>query len=210
MRLFSFPTFLATTMVLVAPGAFGAVHQVMVGQNGTKSFIPNQVTAAEGDTVQFMFVAGNHTATQSTFASPCTNEGFDSGFVPGNATNPTSYSILVNNASKPIWVYCAQGNGGHCKDGQVMAINAPATGNTFAAFLDKAQTGATGSASNATTGTNATSSHDPAASGTAAANGTATGTGTGNSTAGTPSTALSIAPFGALLSAIAVSVGTLL
>ncbi|WVF70012.1 hypothetical protein IAT40_004798 [Kwoniella sp. CBS 6097] len=184
MRFASVPSLVGMMAVLMGFEVLGAVHQVMVGQNGTKSFIPNQITAAEGDTVEFMFLAGNHTATQSTFPNPCSNEGFDSGFVPGNATNPTSYSILVNNASKPIWVYCAQGNGGHCKDGQVMAINAPANGNTFAAFLEKAQTGTLGSSGNAT-GTNSTGSSDSAASsGTTNATGNGSGTGTGNGTDG--------------------------
>ncbi|OCF37517.1 hypothetical protein I316_00642 [Kwoniella heveanensis BCC8398] len=179
MRASSLTSIFGISAAFLGSGVSGAVHQVMVGQGGTKSFTPKEVAAAEGDTVQFMFVAGNHTATQSTFANPCTNEGFDSGYVPGNATNPTSYSILVNNASKPIWVYCAQGNGGHCKDGQVMAINAPATGNTFAAFLEKAQSGATGAGSNAT-GTNSidSSSTDPAVSGSS----NATGASSGNST----------------------------
>ncbi|ORX34445.1 hypothetical protein BD324DRAFT_653222 [Kockovaella imperatae] len=91
------------------------------------------MSAAIGDIVNFTFVAGNHTATQSTFADPCLNAGFTSGFqAVGTSGSPTTFSILVNTTS-PTWVYCAQA--GHCQAGMVMAINAPTSGNkTFAAF----------------------------------------------------------------------------
>lgn len=63
-------------------------------------------------------MAKNHTVTQSTFASPCSNitdatglvTGVDSGyqFVPTNATSFPVWSITVNNASTPLWFYCRQ------------------------------------------------------------------------------------------------------
>lgn len=76
------------------------------------------VTAANGDTIEFQFLAKNHTVTQSTFASPCSNitdatglvTGVDSGyqFVPANSTSFPVWSITVNNASTPLWFYCRQ------------------------------------------------------------------------------------------------------
>ena len=88
----------------------------------------------------FEFVAGNHTATQSTFADPCTltEGGFDSGLTPitNNQTKTVrlfpspahlrkniverkaecQFSILVNSTA-PTWVYCKP----HCTLGMVMA-----------------------------------------------------------------------------------------
>jgi plastocyanin len=47
-------------------------------------YTPESITAAVGDTVEFMFMQKNHTATQSTFAQPCKKMegGMDSGFMP--------------------------------------------------------------------------------------------------------------------------------
>lgn len=55
----------------------------------------------------------NHTVTQSTFASPCTNmsdNGLDSGFqfVAAGATSFMQFSFNVTNASTPLWFYCRQ------------------------------------------------------------------------------------------------------
>lgn len=60
-----------------------ATQQVMVGPNGGLTFSPNTVTAAVGDTVQFMFVSQNHTVTAGNPSVGCTPSGlFNSGFVP--------------------------------------------------------------------------------------------------------------------------------
>ncbi|WVQ76813.1 hypothetical protein IAR50_006487 [Cryptococcus sp. DSM 104548] len=137
------------TLAVAATSVLGANHTVLVGQNSTKTFTPSELTAAVGDIVNFQFVGGNHTVTQSTFASPCTNSGFKSGFVPGNATNPSSFSISINDTT-PLWMYCGQT--GHCAAGMVMAINANTTGKTFAAFQAAAMgnTTATDTTANAT------------------------------------------------------------
>lgn len=66
------------------------------------------------------FHAKNHTATQSTFESPCfhltdvdgvTPIGLDSGFVPvpANATVFPSWTLTVQVAT-PLWFYCRQSN----------------------------------------------------------------------------------------------------
>lgn len=100
--------------------------------NGSLVYSPDNVKAAVGDMVQFQFVAGNHTVTQSTFDQPCKPinsvmsnvTGFHSGFMPVAASQATgmipTYTIQVN-ATTPLWVYCAQGR--HCESGMVMVIN---------------------------------------------------------------------------------------
>lgn len=100
--------------------------------NNSLVYSPSAITAAAGDMVQFQFVAGNHTVTQSTFDSPCAPinsvmsnvTGFHSGYMPVAASSAAgqipTYTIQVNNTT-PIWVYCAQGR--HCQSGMVMVIN---------------------------------------------------------------------------------------
>lgn len=65
------------------PLASAVVHEVTVGGNAGLVFTPNQVTGAvEGDVIHFTFQAKNHTATQSSFDTPCEmlpKGGFDSG-----------------------------------------------------------------------------------------------------------------------------------
>jgi predicted outer membrane repeat protein len=68
---------------------------------------------------------GNHTATQSTFSSPCipahdtdtTINGFNSGFRDaGNGQAITNLAVIVENPNVTIWFFdyntCAQGGGG--------------------------------------------------------------------------------------------------
>ena len=123
----------------------------------------------------------NHTATQSSFANPCSAApgGFDSGLYvylhflsPLLESDSFSYSVPVsdNNTNGPfpagtvpqvadtstsVWVYCRQT--GHCQKGMVFAIN---PGAKFAAF----QAAAMG---NTTTNSSSSSSASPAASTTA-------------------------------------------
>jgi len=106
---------------------------VTVAQNASLTFSPDNIKAAPGEFVQFQFLAGNHTVTQSTFDKPCqpiamhsNATGFHSGFQPVAASAsmgmiPT-YTIQINNTS-PLWLYCAQGR--HCENGMAMVINAP-------------------------------------------------------------------------------------
>jgi plastocyanin len=104
---------------------------VTVGANNTQKYSPESLKADVGDMIQFQFVAGNHTATQSTFDNPCqpiamhsNATGFHSGFQPAAASSSmgmtSTYSIQVTD-TKPIWVYCAQGK--HCENGMVMVVN---------------------------------------------------------------------------------------
>ncbi|KAJ7758147.1 Cupredoxin [Mycena maculata] len=126
---------------------------VVVGANGTTTYSPSNITANVGDVITFQFVAGNHTVTQSTFASPCAQmltptTGITSGFQPvtSGAAQVPSFSFTVNNATTPLWFFCE--HVGHCAKGMVFSVNAPATGKTFAAFQAAAiATGADASAS---------------------------------------------------------------
>jgi len=110
----------------------------------------------------------NHTATQSTFANPCSPAagGFDSGlyvsfpFLSLTLSLIPSFSIPVsdNNTSgpfqqaqfqvkdtNPVWVYCRQT--GHCQKGMVFAIN---PGDKFAAFQAAAMGNTTANSSSTT------------------------------------------------------------
>lgn len=88
--------------------------------------------------------AGNHTATQSTFAAPCipahdaniTINGFDSGprdTVNGTAVTILAVPILKENFGEPFWFYDA--SPGACGEGAVGVINSNENGNeTLAGF----------------------------------------------------------------------------
>lgn len=155
------------------------MHVVTVGINGTLKFSPESVTAAVGDMIQFQFVAGNHTATQSTFDAPCQPisahsnlTGFHSGFQPAAASQAmgmtSTYTVPITD-TKPIWVYCAQGK--HCESGMVMVVNEAAGSNkTLAAYKQLAASAST----TVPSGTNTT---------TGGTSGTTTTTGTGSAAA---------------------------
>lgn len=104
---------------------------VTVGMNGTKTYSPDSLKADVGDSIQFQFVAGNHTATQTSFDSPCQPismtsnvAGFYSGFQPAAASAAmgmvSTYTVNVTSTT-PIWVSCSQAN--HCESGMVMVVN---------------------------------------------------------------------------------------
>lgn len=87
-------TQLATTTYVSSPGsaaptsAVSTDHKIVVGGPNKLFFDPANITAQPGDTITFQFMQKNHTATQSSFANPCTSLtqtstsgqiGFDSG-----------------------------------------------------------------------------------------------------------------------------------
>ncbi|KAJ7771663.1 Cupredoxin [Mycena metata] len=125
--------------------AVSSDHVVIVGGTAGLVYSPSNITAQPGDTVTFQFHSKNHTATQSSFASPCRalsststtgQTGFDSGFMPvdANATQFPTYTIQINDTT-PIWVYCRQLT--HCGSGMTFSVNAVEP-NSFAAFQAKA------------------------------------------------------------------------
>ncbi|OAA63034.1 extracellular serine-rich protein [Cordyceps fumosorosea ARSEF 2679] len=113
------------------------VQVVSVGRNPVNNatglkFWPDNIKATAGSMVQFQFLAGNHTITQSDFDHPCkpinevnpSVQGIFSSFQPAAASAakgefPT-YTIMVND-TKPMWFFCSQGP--HCEKGMVMVIN---------------------------------------------------------------------------------------
>ncbi|KAI0303539.1 Cupredoxin [Multifurca ochricompacta] len=137
-----------------------AEFQVTVGgPGGVIQYNPPFVTANPGDIVTFVFKQKNHTATQSTFADPCTPVpgGFDSGFIPvpdSNVNGPFQEAQFQVTDTNPVWVFCRQAN--HCQRGMVFAIN---PGDKFSAFQAAAmgntttQTSATPTTSVATSST---------------------------------------------------------
>lgn len=173
-----------TTLVLAALTSLASAQRtwvVTVARNGSLTYSPNKIVAQPGEFVQFQFLAGNHTVTQSTFDQPCQPismhsniTGFHSGFLPAAASAsmgmvPT-YTIQIND-TKPLWLYCAQGR--HCENGMVMVINEPASNasrtlENYKSLAAKAQTLVPGGVAGAggTTGTTNTPSD---ASGTATA-----------------------------------------
>jgi len=94
-------------------------------------FTPNQIEATRDDIVQFQFSGspGNHTVTQSSFATPCEplQGGFDSGWVTVfQQINPfPAWNLTITNDAEPIWFFCKQDLGvpSHCKAGMVGVIN---------------------------------------------------------------------------------------
>ncbi|KAF8610513.1 hypothetical protein BDV93DRAFT_430391 [Ceratobasidium sp. AG-I] len=144
-----------TLFGFAASAAAQAVHTVVVGGPGALTYTPACLWPAVGDIVNFEFHEKNHTATQSSFATPCVKltdaagvqSGFASGFQPVAAGTTTGFPIVSFNVTddKPKWFYCAQGN--HCAAGMVFAINPPREGNTFDAFLANAKNSANAASS---------------------------------------------------------------
>ncbi|KLU91589.1 hypothetical protein MAPG_10107 [Magnaporthiopsis poae ATCC 64411] len=169
---------------------------VIVGKNGT-TFQPNNIKAAVGDAVQFQFMGGNHTVTQSTFDNPCTpiNDfvknvtGVHSGYVPFAASAAMGqvpvYTIMINNTN-PMWLYCAQAK--HCQNGMVMVINENTGANSsrsLANYRKLASTVAQSTVPGQAPGTGNGGGATTPGSGTGGGNGGATpGSGTGGGSGG--------------------------
>ncbi|KAL0960724.1 hypothetical protein HGRIS_005749 [Hohenbuehelia grisea] len=170
--------FTALAIAASAACALAAEFTVLVGKDGGLTYEPTSVTAKVGDVIAFRFLSKNHTVTQSTFANPCEKmttpaQGIDSGFMPvaPGATLFPQWSFTINNASAPLWFYCAQAP--HCQRGMVFAIN-PNAEKTFDAFKANAAAGAAPSASGVSSGAS------PSAS-------TTSGTTSGTAAGATPS-----------------------
>lgn len=122
----------ATSGTTPSEGGKIPLHVVKVSnKNGDLAFTPNVIQANKGDMVQFQFYPKKHSVVQSTFDQPCQPiemnmpavKGFFSGFMPVKPTDTMlpSYTIMVKNASMPMWFYCSQGK--HCQSGMVGVIN---------------------------------------------------------------------------------------
>jgi len=152
---------------------------VLVGAGGQLAFSPSNVTANVGDTIAFQFQGKNHSVTQSTFANPCQiqttpAQGIDSGFqfVANTSSTLPQWSFTVDNATAPLWFFCAQTNPtSHCQKGMVFSVNAnPNSAKSFAVFQQAAMGNAAaagGSAAGSAAGA-ATSAIDSAIGGASA------------------------------------------
>jgi plastocyanin len=141
---------LAVAAFAPALSAYAANILVQVGAGGELAFSPTNITAQVGDVVAFQFQGKNHSVTQSTFADPCSiqttpAQGISSGFQPvaANATELPEWSFTVNNASAPLWFFCAQTNPkSHCEAGMVFSVNAnPNSAKSFAVYQAAAMAG---------------------------------------------------------------------
>nr|VWP00834.1 Uncharacterized protein [Ganoderma boninense] len=124
------------------------IINVQVGSAaGDLTYTPEAVFADVGDQVVFTFHQKNHTASQSSFAGPCSlvDGGLDSGFMPvaANQTdNFPTWTVTVKD-TKPLWFYCRQGAktaASHCGKGMVFAVNCGPDGsaNSFTNFKQSA------------------------------------------------------------------------
>jgi len=197
----------STAVAVLASAAFvsAANMTVTVGDGGSLAFNPTSVNVEVGDTINFEFRAKNHSVTQSTFPSPCQRmttpkQGIDSGFmfVAANATTFPAWSFTVDNASTPLWFFCAQTiPANHCQAGMVFAVN-PTADKTFDAFQ---------AAAKASGGNTTTASGGAPPSTTAAPGGGAAGTTPAGSTTSGFSTVVSGSPSTTTQSVNATSTG---
>ncbi|KAI5117198.1 hypothetical protein M0805_004968 [Coniferiporia weirii] len=181
--LFTLALFAAIASLATARNIYIQVGGNMTAGDNTTTFSPQRVAAVAGDIVFFNFSAGNHSATQSTFAVPCipahdtniTINGFDSGFRDtdnGTVVTIQSVPITPQNENTTFWFYDA--SPGACGSGAVGVINSNENGNeTLAGFVRNAErlngtdaSDASSSASGSATG----------ASGSASASSSATST----------------------------------
>ncbi|KAI0837152.1 hypothetical protein F5Y06DRAFT_297939 [Hypoxylon sp. FL0890] len=107
--------------------AANRVIPVVVG-GAQDTFVPNIVTAAVGDIIQFQFSSGNHTVTQSAQDTPCqplqatVATAIHSGHIPfeDGQTTVGTFNMPVT-STDTMFLYCATGP--HCQEGQVMIVN---------------------------------------------------------------------------------------
>ncbi|KAJ7585614.1 hypothetical protein C8J56DRAFT_1027244 [Mycena floridula] len=138
-------TSLATVVaVAAAPLVQGANWAVSVGAGNAFAFSPTTITPAVGDTVTFTFLTRIHSATTTTFTSPCPPPvggvgpgGFDTDFQDATTGTTPNVTITITDTN-PHWVSCRQAAGAHCRAGMTMAIN-PTAAQTYEQFLANAK-----------------------------------------------------------------------
>jgi len=145
--------------LLQAVSTYAATQKVNVGGNQQLTFSPQTVNAQPGDTVQFVFLDQNHTATAGKPNAGCQPSGdFNSGFVPIPANGQGGGAAKKGKKGgkqqklRRGWDLEARQNGGkptfsvqvqdtnpitvycaqaqHCQQGMVMVINPTDNGAT--------------------------------------------------------------------------------
>jgi len=170
----------STTAVVPATttaSSSGTVHTVTAG-NGALKYVPNSITAAVGDTIEFHFYPPEHSVAQSSFAAPCVPLGptafFSGPFTQSSGQNANVFTLTINDTN-PIWFYC--GVPTHGESGMAGVINPPSGNDTIAAYIANAaqattqapatiQGGVIGPAKVVTQSTSATSSSTSSAAST--------------------------------------------
>ncbi|KAF4775001.1 extracellular serine-rich protein [Colletotrichum scovillei] len=113
----------------------GATHTVTAGLKGL-TFDPDNLVAEVGDIIEWHFFPKNHSVAKSDTYDPCapTSDGsfFFSGFDFVTPEGPADNVFQITIKDKqPIWYYCAQNAGQHCKNGMVGVINQPPVNDAF-------------------------------------------------------------------------------
>lgn len=108
---------------LAARVTFAAVHVVQAGKGSDLVFVPQSITAVEGDTVVFD-ISRNHNVVSGSFGSPCQAEtdGIYSGPYSETDEGRRKFVVSINNTD-PIYLYCSVQQ--HCQSGMVGGINLP-------------------------------------------------------------------------------------
>jgi len=210
MQFFSISTLLAGALVaqakqvVITVGGNLAPNANATG-NLTATFSPQLVDADVGDVVFFNFTSGTHSATQSTFASPCvpahstnsTINGFDTSLRPaGNGTAITNFALTVTDLN-PIYFYDSAP--GACAEGAVGVVNSNESSTaTLAGFIRNAErlNGTATTTSSSSSGATQTSSSSSSQTSTA-------GNTSGASAIRPPSTLLGI--MGSIVAVVAVA-----
>lgn len=91
---------------LLLPSINADVGQVIVGGSAGLVYTPETLSADVGDMVIFEFMSQNHTATQSSFGTPCEalSGGINSGFMPNinNTVSPPPQMAMQVKVSTPL------------------------------------------------------------------------------------------------------------
>ncbi|TFK40466.1 hypothetical protein BDQ12DRAFT_453660 [Crucibulum laeve] len=160
---------LSTLLVLLVGAEAGRDILVVIGGNNSLTFDPDVTYGSPGDFLIFEFHSGNHSVTQSSFASPCLRQaipetGVSSGFqVPeANSVDVPRWNYTIPRVNGPVWFFCSQTVPvNHCKQGMVFALN-PAQDQT----LDKFKAAAMGVQASTTTGSETSTASATSASST--------------------------------------------
>jgi hypothetical protein len=110
-------------LLAISTPTLSALLPVVVG-GPQDTFVPNVLSAAVGDVIQFQFSNGNHTVTQSSADAACSplTGGVHSGHIPfvDGQTDVGVFNLPITSA-ETMFLYCATGP--HCQEGQVMVLN---------------------------------------------------------------------------------------
>jgi len=116
------PTIIPLLLAISTPTLSALLPVVVGGPQDT--FVPNVLSAAVGDVIQFQFSNGNHTVTQSSADAACSplTGGVNSGHIPfvDGQTDVGVFNLPITSA-ETMFLYCATGP--HCQEGQVMVLN---------------------------------------------------------------------------------------